>query len=665
MAVRNPHYESVGTFLGLNTQSTPTNLPPNSWIEGSNVIVTSGGAAAALRSPKKWGNLGLTGVNDAVSSFSFQRGSGLNMVLIEEGGNLYFLNESTAFQDDSWPFANSYHNRSSWLQVIDRAFAINPFGQFQVMLARGQPGNVIDQAITFIGIGATSVGPNVVATAGGSLNLQVGVTVSYAFHDSVRQHVGQCSPPSAPSGPANALQITTGFSAEPFVDGVVLFISVDGGAVRFLVVDSIGNPVIFPQGVTITLTSYHLDLNTTETLFNVPPPLNTVSVAGQVPNNPRFGFKHQDRVFLLGFPAMSAAQYTAPVSASQIIYSGLEAITIGQPAECFPPLNVITIPVRGEAAVGGCSTPVGALILSDRNAYMISGELVDIIISATNPLQTTYRLDSLQWGLGTRSPLTISVTPFGVMWLDQNKRIQLWPYSGLPTEVGIALRQELKQISDDPDIRWTAEATWFQSGDLQFYALTAATGSDWRNNTLFLVGMYESAQHQTNAYNTLAHPTTMIAALSDIAAESTITHLDNEGRNHCLVLQNFAPDGSSDVEMKDILDLDLAGDGWSANQQIFFGVTTGSFDGNPNWNHLHSVTFDAQFNDCAVQSRNFDDSRIEAANPTLAANEGITFQAIINRYGMHHKLRFQYPTDDVKRREIQNLRITYAAKTRP
>lgn len=636
MAVRNAKVESVDNFSGINTTEDATNLEPQWWQECNNVIVGNSGSATALRSPNPWNNSISSGEVVVAFSWTYSGGSLVIFDLVAGGvENVYTTTGTTntlRYDTAIVPTIRKY------LNVNDKAYQVDGTQFFQ---------NYFDGAslavAIFVGINPPIFTPSVSIVSGGILVLNVGVTVSYAYRNSVTLHVGQCSVASVNSGPTGIDQtlqvgVHAGFSPN---DGIVLFISEDGGANRYLLIDATGNPIVFANATAnLTINApYILDTNTVETSFNSRPP-----------DNGTFMFAHQNRIFVMGFPA--------PLR-WQLIYSGLESIGIGQPTEAYPPLNIVGLPAKDQIAVGGISTSQGALILSDKEAYLLQGTVTDNVVSTQNTVQAAAILQNLAWGLGTRSPFTIQTGPYGVIWLDQTKRLQLWSFrtqytgqsAGAPIEIGLAIRNNLKMIQDTPYARASAQATWFQYGEQQYYVLTAST-SGTTNNAMFIIGMYADSETQNVTFTT---------AISDIPAQTIITHIDQQGISRCLIAPNINPNGAIECRLKEILDLASQGAGWPAGQQIYFGVTTGNFKDNNNFNHLHSVRFDSDVQDIQVQTRNLNDMATESC-PT--ENEDTSNFALIDRYGIHGKLRFNFPTDDTKRREVKNMRITYSAKGR-
>jgi len=628
MAVRNKREESVADFLGLNTTDDATNLPPEWWQESNNVIVSSSGSAVALRSPLAWNTV--PGVATGVSSFSWNRAAG-SLVLYDE----IITGSITSFRTSggaNTAFGTTYSGALKYkrLNVNDKAYGVQ--GQTAMQY---EPASFTEY---LIGLAAPAAAPTVSIVAGGTLTLNVGVTVSYAYRNSTTVHVGKASAASAASGTTaggNTLRVAVVASGTGGVDGIVLFITTDGGGTRYLVVDANGAPIVYSNSTAnIDITAaFLLDTNTVETAFSDRPR-----------DTARFMFAHQNRIFMCNFNS-AATRW-------QLIYSGLEAIGIGQPTEAYPPFNIIGINNKAESVQGGISTQVGALIMTDKNSYLLQGTVSDNVVTTQNTIQNAAVLQELKWGLGTRSPFTIVDTPFGIVWLDQTKRIQLWPFSGLPREIGLPLRNELKAIQDTDALRLIAEATWFQYGEMQYYVLTASTSGS-TNNKLFIIGVYEDPATRELKFST---------GVSDIAFESIITHIDQSGVAKCLGLRRTNPiTAAADGGMKSILDLATAGGGWASSQTINFGVTCGNFKNSGNFTHLHSIRFDSQVGDIQVQTRNMNDSNIEAA-PTEQVDQ--SYFALLDRYGVHQKLKFVFPADDTARREVRNLRITYSAKGR-
>jgi hypothetical protein len=627
MAVRNLHQESIDNFTGLNTIDDAVNLTPNEWIEASNVIVSASGSATALRSPRTLSDNTLTFGTSPSSIFNADfNATGIVFVDVVTAAGPNQTTTYTMLTTGSTNTLGSIRTgqaNSKWkrLMVNQMAYGVNGSEAIQIS---SSPYNIYK-----IGIDAPAAAPAVSAVAGGALTLNVGVTVSYAYRNSATGHVGKCSAASANSGPIGGgtptLRVATVASAQTGVDGIVIFISTDGGANRFLVIDAAGAPIVYANATANVdfIAAFLLDTNTQESAYNARPS----DLANQI-------FQHQGRVFLLG--------YTATATLSTINYSGQESIGIGLPTESYPPLNVIAVPARGEIAQCGISTPVGAFILSDHDAYLLQGTVSDITVSSQNTLSASYALNQFQWGLGTRSPNSLAATPYGTVWVDQHANIQLWPFAGKPQEIGRPLRGTLKNVATSAGSLSAVEGVFFKNKEQEYYALKITAGSV----TLIIIGFH---------YDAVTGELSFSYGVSDIAPSCLAVNVFSNTQRTIRLLM-----GTTNG-VQEILDLDTAGSGWSSSQSLYFGVMTGNFKGNQNFNHLHSIRFDGAYHDTEVQVRKTDDSQNEAV---VTEVQDSTDFALLDRYGVHHKMRFTFPKDDTVRRDLQNLRISYAAKGR-
>lgn len=627
MAVRNVHTESVDDWRGLNTIDDPVNLTPDWWIDSLNVIVGPSGSATALRSPKTITDpISVT----PISIFNYQPTVALSNVMIDVDGTGHFFVDTYSFDTTTIPATPVLRRAGQTAGAIWKRLNIMTF-------CYGLNGTEFIQndsnfSFYLVGIDKPAAAPTVSIIAGGTLTLTTGVTASYAYRNSVTTHVGLCSAVSSTSaatgGGANTLRIAVVQSAVTGNDGIILFLSTDGGGQRYLVVDANANPIVYANATgNIDISAqYLLDTNTGETAYNYRPS-----------NTAYFMFQHQGRIFLLNFLASDTER-------SLIKFSGKESIGIGVPTESYPPKNILQIPSRQESALTGISTPVGALILSDKDGYLLTGQVVDAVVSAQNQFQVAPTMQEMKWGLGTYSPRSLQVSPFGAIWLDQYRCIQLWPYTGRPTEIGLPLRSRLEDIYSAPGSLKNVDAAWIKTPEQQYYIMTGLLASGLYR--MFIIGFYEdpwTRQMQTTY------------AVSDIQANcvAQIIKSDVIGTLRCMV-------GVTGL-VQQIMDLDLQGGGWGASQALYFQVMTGGFKNNGNYNHLHSIRFDSNVQSTLVQTKQADDTNIEV-HPT--SYDDLSMTALIDRYGPHKKLMFTFAKDDRNRMEIRNLRITYAAKGR-
>lgn len=646
--IRGLKTEEVKDFVGLNTLDDPENLPPSVFFDANNVIVGPSGSATALRSPRAWTP---TFSDSIVSAFYWKRNAG-DLIIVDLLNGI----KTETLTTDGTTNTSRRTNQTTpipyrWkrLNINDKAYGING-AEFVQMEPSG--------FVTYkVGIDFPTVAPTATPQAGGTLAIVTGVTASYAYYNGTTGHVSRPSVASGSSGAIGGgngtLRVAVTASAQTGVTKIVLFVTADAGTVRYLVVDSNGVPVYYNNTTgNIDITApYNIDTNTPETTSNYRPP-----------DTATFMFEWKDRIFLCGFTGATTRQ--------TLIYSASETVYIGVPYESYPYdsgngiwRNLINIPAKTETAVGGVGTDMGALILSDRNAYLLSGDPTDKVSGPQNPVTISEKLDSLNWGIGTLSPLTIQATPFGVIWLDQNRRIQLWPYSGLPIEIGLPLRSSLATLSPLATSLSIAEAAWFQGGEVTYYVLGGSTTFIAPNilDVRCFIGIYtDPATYERKfTYGISSHPCATIITAID---SNVLTRVPR-----CLVgTNNYNSSGVN--KLYSILDLDTAGAGWATADAPYFAIMTGNNAGN--YSALASLRFDSTAGrDISViasaprSATGTSSAEVGQESLDLRQEEQCWF-ARVNRYGVRHKLKFLFPVDDSLRRDIINLRLDYSGKKR-
>src|SRR5262249_26010370 len=112
-----------------------------------------------------------------------------------------------------------------------------------------------------VGIPAGSGSPTISYIAGGSGSIVTGITVSYSYMNSQTGHVGRPSGISntlGASGGNNTLRIPVTASTEIGVDKIVVFATLDGGSIPFLLINGDGTTRTF----TNTTGNIDISLNT-------------------------------------------------------------------------------------------------------------------------------------------------------------------------------------------------------------------------------------------------------------------------------------------------------------------------------------------------------------------------------------------------------------------
>jgi len=593
------------------------------WFDSNNIIVNSHGGAEVLRSPKAFGTA-ITGYDDSDSSSSSSSSSGLN----PDGGPIVSMDEfkassgHTLFVDkglDTFSYSSvgartgvrSDQSGNPWtsVNVNNRFHRIDGTEFIQYMFSG------LDIINYRNGIDAPAAAPTISYVADDSSDsvsddctIEVSVQVSYAYKNSTTGHVGPPSPLSNLLGPTtgdNTLRIPTVASTQPGVDKIVFFITLDGGSIPYLAITCDDGDVYEVPNATgntdIPLCDYDADTLTPETLYNQPPPVDATHM-----------FEWKDRIVLL--------------RGRFIQYSGFESAYMGVPQECWPPLNQIGVPNKGDVAISGIATGVGALIFGKEDSYLLSGYPSDKVSSPNNTLAVTEHMEQLRWGLGVyeNGKDTPARTPFGVVWLDQNKRLRNWTFKEFPIEVGVALREELDSMTGK------ITARWYQHGkNAGFYVL--------RNLTKMLVIMIYQGEDGQIRFG---------YGKSDVATDAIATATFTEEKFFF---------GEEDQVYK-FLDPALTGDGWADGTELFF---KGKIGNKGNFSYWHSVSlegdlgtgFKFKVNDLLIP--------LEGDTDTDTSVYGI-----VDQEGRRHTMECRFPLDDFEHRTIDAVNIFMRNKKR-
>ncbi len=623
----------VKDWLGLQTFASAQNLDNGWFFDSSNIVVTNDGSAACLRSPGSF-NTTLSTTNKILSVFNYDKQSGpLGLFDIQTGGATSTTTYSTTGSANTSVRTGQANVRWNRVNVNNWAYGLNGV---EFVATNGTSSYAV-------GVTPPAAAPAISYVAGGTAAYTVGVSLSYAYRNSTTLEV---SAPTAfsntlgASGANKKVRVPVVASTQAGVDGIVFFLTVDGGSVRYLVIDSNGAPIVAANTTTnvdTDIAAIFWDTLTPEPSFNTVPPQNA-----------NFLFKYKNRLLICDFRGATTR--------GQIMYSAFESVYYGVPWSCFPALNAINLPNKGDSARGGIESPVGALILGEQDGYLIRGTLTDKVSGPQAGISVTESIQAMGWGVGTRSPLSIKLTPFGPIWLDQSKRLQMWTYStnsmtaNTLQEAGLPIRDQLGKILDTDAARVMAEGEWFQHGkDGGVYVLTASTAGS-TNNKQFIISIYRDPE--TNALK-------FACAVSDFAAQS-LAVLNVAGRKRLFL-------GMTDA-LFEIFDLDTAGAGWASGQTRYFRTMIGN-DGE--WNYYHSLRFSATntFGLTVSVSDAVDTDGVisltNTVNLVLSQDQpGGDFYALIDSYGARKAISFVWDATDTKKRIIQNLRVASSSKKR-
>lgn len=619
MAPNNSKIAVISQWQGFNTFADKEDLRPAEWPDSINVVVTAHGNAAALRSPANF-NDALSLSQLVLSAAYYDRAAGGTILFDITCAAAITTLSTTGSTNTTLRNSQAAGARFMSLNVNDRLFRLNGTEFIQY---------VTSLLVYAVGITKPAAAPTVSLVAGGSGSLDTGVFVSYAYVNSVTGDVGEASEPSLISGATGTLlnlRIAVVASAQTGVDKIALFISQDAGSVRFLYMDTAGDPILNDNttgniDISVALL-VNLNYYVEETVFNAAPPANAA-----------FMFSWKNRVVLCGF--------TAAATRGQLQYSGFDKIFYGTPWCAWPPNNIVAIPSKSERAMGGVETAVGALILSERNGYLMTGAPTDKLDTGENTLQATEQMRQLGWGIGTRSPLTIKNTPYGVIWLDQNKKLRFWPYSGQPKEIAMGLRGELQAILNTDAARAMAEAEWFPSGKQGGYYVLTASNTGTTNNRMWIISLIDTPDGLLIA-----------GAPSTIAAQCLVRAILS-GADRMFI-------GLTD-RLREILDFDTEGAGWGSDVLYFEFIANNDLM----WSTLHSLRYEGNNASLATLTASVLDDTGTAQTISLAPQyRGGSYQAVVNKYGPRQTVRVTFPTDDNAKVEISNMRLISVPKKR-
>lgn len=607
----------IKDWLGLNDFSSAENLDPGFWRDSSNVVVSNDGSAQVLRSPATF-NDALSASSNILSAFDYDKNSG-NLILFDVLAASSVATYSTSGSTNTLIRGNMANARFVSQLVNDFAYRVNGTEILQT--------NAV--SVYSVGITSISTAPTVSFVAGGAGSLGSGVTVSYAYRNATTGQVSQPSSASASTGAsAGNLTLRTAVTAstQTGVDGIVLFISEDGGSVRYLYVTSAGDPVVNSNStgnidISLSLLT-NLDTLTPETAYNEIPPADAEFIG-------RWG----DRLCLLGF--------TGATTRGQMRYNIYENCYYGIPWESWWSLNALNFPSRGDRARALIETPIGALVLAEQDACLIRGRLTDKVSGPQASVSVTEHIQPLRWSIGTRSPLTLVTTQFGEIWLDQNKRLQLWTREGFPTEAGLPIRTGLSAILDTDAARKMAEAVWFQHGDQGgHYVLTASTTGS-ANNKLFVVTIYKDPEDGQLRF---------ACATSDIGAQCIFV-AEVSGKKRLFIGE------ASGNQLLEIFASTTTGAGWTSTQERYFESVLGN---DLEFAYWHSLRFDASnITGLRLTIANKDGSEEKQIELEQVAEDGTDapYYGLIDTYGFRKVLKFDFGSDDTQSRIVKNLRV--------
>lgn len=198
--------------------------------------------------------------------------------------------------------------------------------------------------------------------------------------------------------------------------------------------------------------------------YNVPPPIGT------------FLYQYQSRVIVFG---VAAAPQT-------FWYSNIEATAVGNPPECYAPLNQVTLPIGDAKINAAAGVPTGLILWSDKHdMFKVTGLLTDNTQSTT--VQQGASVQQLPYALGAASAYASVVAPVGTVWLTSDKEVYLYSDQYAPKNVGRTVQDILTFIN--PNNLSDARMVAIHANDRNWIALSIAYGTSTFSNKLLILDL--------------------------------------------------------------------------------------------------------------------------------------------------------------------------------
>lgn len=629
MALRRPGRLVIDDWRGLDSFTHVHDLKPDQWFECDNVIVNATSSAEPLRSPKAFGTA-ITGYDDSdtssvdgpsssssssehdptvdlgpiLSMDEFRREAG-SILFVDRGGDTYtYAPDATRTPrrsdqaGDPWTSVNV----ANTFQRIDG----NEFIQYLSSLVAYRNGIDPPAAAPTISYTTDNVGDSI----SDDCTVEISLQVSYAYKNSTTGHIGEASPISNVLGPTttdHTLRVPVVASTQFGVDKIVFFITLDGGSIPYLALEC-GTDTVYEvnnttANVDIPLCGYDVDTFTPETIYNVPPPTDGTYM---------FGWK--DRLVVL--------------RGRFVQYSAWEVAYAGRPYECWPTLNQLAISGREDICVSGIATALGALIFGKEDTYIISGYPSDKVSSPNNTLAVTEHMEPMKWGLGCyeQGAKTVVRTPFGILWLDQAKKLRLWTLKEFPQEVGIGFREELGAMTGEITATWHPLAK-----NTGMYVIRNAS------KVLIITAFQDSDGQLRFGFGKSTQETEAISTFKLSSGTAFIF--------------------GSDAQLYQWLNPDLRGDGWDSTTEIFFKSKIGN---EGNFTYFHSVSIEGSgINSSLTFKVNDEVIPIESDIDTDS-----TYYGLVDQEGRRHTMEFRWNRDDAVYRAIDLMQIFENKKKR-
>jgi hypothetical protein len=175
------------------------------------------------------------------------------------------------------------------------------------------------------------------------------------------------------------------------------------------------------------------------------------------------------------------------VQRNQIRLSGYEEITLGIPEEAWPLSLFFNIPAGDRLATAAVALQQGTVLAVCTSEYWYGYTGYDA---------STFTEQDRVASPGAVGRFAVCLTPFGICWLSESKRLWIWKGTGDPTEISSDISIHVAQTYAMPDLSTvdlsTARIHWHSFGQMHFLAVFART-TDAASDGLNLIQLWSVA----------------------------------------------------------------------------------------------------------------------------------------------------------------------------
>lgn len=458
MAIRNLKPATVTQFLGKNTAQNLSDAAVGTMLSAFDVMVL--GDNQVRRAPGYTLVKSALGVGEVYAIYDFQRTvDSAQFVIVHVGSQIFAMQA-----DGSGVTLLVSGQTSTPFMFVENAFICYASNGVEAYRFVDNAGTLTAYAW---GIDAPSSAPSIALFAG-TLTLTYGRRYVYCgvskYTDSLgieRVSIGPPSPFSAHTGPVlNGVVTLSGMSVsvDPQVNFKWIFATSDSplntSATFYFAAEIPNSQTSWGD----TLPDSALDVTRLAPFDNNPAPPSEILTT------------FQNRV--------------VGIQQNQIRLSGYEEITLGIPEESWPLDLFFNIPAGDRMATAAIALQQGTVLAVCTSEYWYGYTGYDA---------STFTEQDRIASPGAVGRFAVCLTPFGVCWLSESKRLWIWKGTGDPTEISSDISIQAAQTYAMPDLSTadlsTVRIHWYSFGQLHFLAVFART-SDAVSDGLNLIQLW-------------------------------------------------------------------------------------------------------------------------------------------------------------------------------